>query len=119
MGGLALLALVAGPAVAQSALRRVVPSKTGGGWALWASWDTFTTCTRATILGTPADERMFCTDGVAGAKPRVGELAPGTLVERLESRTCREMVTIRVGEGPLKGETGRISANALTSTKPE
>ena len=119
MGGLVLLALVAGPTVAQSALGWVVPSKTGGGWALWANWDTFNTCARATIRGTPADQRMFCQDGVAGVKPRVGELAPGTLVERLDSRTCREMVTIRVGEGPLKGETGCISANALTSTKPE
>ena len=47
-----------------------------------------------------------------------GVVAVGAEVELLDSKECAPMVGIRVLTGRIKGETGCISANALSSFKP-
>jgi hypothetical protein len=125
---IAVLALVVLPVVTVSAetggLRHVVPSKVAGQmtteYALWSSAESADLCARAWIGGTAQDRRRFCEEGVVpGVKPRVGALAVGMEVELLDSRECRRMAHVRVLTGPLKGKTGCIAAQALSSIKPE
>lgn len=102
-------------------LRYIAPNKEGlSGFPVWTNWTAFNACAAAlTRRGTTEDVRMFCQDGFAGIKPKVGVVDTGVQVEMLESRECREMAHIRVLGGPFKGETGCITARALTRIKPE
>jgi len=50
----------------------------------------------------------------------LGSLTHGIEVELLDARAnCGQMMTVRVVDGPLQGQTGCIGGNALSSVKPE
>lgn len=114
------LAVMLSALVFADEIRYVVQGPSPGGYPLWSNWVSFNNCARAlTRGGSPADVQMFCQDGFSGIKSKVGALGPGTTVERLDTTECRDMVRIRVVTGELKGQTGCISGDALTSIKPE
>jgi len=104
-------------------LRYIVPTRTAGieisQFPLWTDRTWPDSCFRATLRGTQADQKMFCEDGFSGLKPKKGTLAIGTEVELLDSRECGSLAYVRVLSGPIAGETGCISANALSSINPQ
>jgi len=118
-------------------LRYVVPTRHQFGTTeshyLWRSFSDFDTCTRATKdaiinggvktveqLESNPNVVMFCETGVVkGFKPKIGSLNTGVQVELLDSKECVKMVFVRVLTGTVKGETGCIAAEALSSIKPK
>jgi len=104
--------------VQDTGLRYVAPNKGGGGFVLWANLVSFNNCIQALTRGAERDRRMFCEDGVAGMKPKVGEVEAGTEVELLDSKECgNDMTHVRVLAGSLRGETGCLAPIGLTRIK--
>jgi hypothetical protein len=96
-------------------LRYVAPNKGGGGFVLWASLITFNNCVQATTRGTEQSRRISCEDGVAGVKPKLGEIDPGTEIELLDSRECGgDMGSVRVLAGPYRGEMGCLASIGIS-----
>ena len=61
----------------------------------------------------------MCSDGVDETGVQIKRrLDPGVKVERLEGTACRDMVQIRILEGPLKDQVGCTVGAALTSVAP-
>jgi hypothetical protein len=102
--------------------RYVAPGTTAGiefkGYVVWTNKGWAASCTKAILSGTKKAQEEFCETGLAGFKPKVGMVTVGTVVEVLDSRQCGDMAYIRVLTGPLKGETGCISASGLSSVRP-
>ena len=103
--------------------RYVVPTRTAriefNEFPLWTDRTWPDSCFKATVRGSQADQKKFCEEGFSGLKPKKGTLTIGTEVELLDSRECGSLVYVRVLTGPLSGETGCVSANALSSVKPQ
>jgi hypothetical protein len=89
-------------------------------YALWTNSGFVKSCRDATLHGTPADQKEFCEDGVAGIKAKIGKVKAGERVELLDPNECadEEMSSVRVLSGALKGETGCIAPSALSTVKP-
>jgi hypothetical protein len=119
LGVVLLLVASVGMTLAQDAIRYVVPApESSRGYVLWSSHLAARQCSQAAIRG--RNTREWCEDGVVpGVKPKLGNLEPGTQVERLDSTECRDMVQIRVLDGALKGQVGCIAGAGLTSVKPQ
>jgi hypothetical protein len=90
-------------------------------WPLWRSQHALDACSRALREGTRKEREELCAEGVSEeGKPMIGSLFHGTEVELLDARAnCGQMVTVRVLNGPLQGETGCVSGTALSNVKPE
>jgi hypothetical protein len=112
---------LAAPARADDPIRYVVAQKSGAGWTMWTNGSGPNACAAALLAASRQRQNVVgqTCDSLLGVKMTVGTADPGTQVERLESRECREMVQVRVLGGPLKGEVGCLPGGALTSLKPE
>jgi hypothetical protein len=121
---LILIPLVVSQVAAASELRYVVDTKTAGTtldeYPLWTNRQFAESCSRATIEGTRLDQRATCENGIlpGGFRPKKGNVTAGKAVELLDSRECGSMAFVRVLTGGLTGETGCITAAALSSTNP-
>jgi hypothetical protein len=95
-----------------------VPKGSGaGGYVLWSSHLAASQCGHAMLRN--LNVREWCEEGtVPGVRPKLGRLKAGTVVEKLDSTECGDMVQVRVLSGELKDQVGCAAAAALTSAKP-
>ncbi len=105
---------------AQSNIRYVVSVPKGSGaegYVLWSSYLAASQCGHAMLRN--LNVREWCEDGtVPGVRPKLGRLKAGTVVEKLDSTECHDMVQVRVLSGELKDQVGCAAASALTSARP-
>jgi hypothetical protein len=112
---------LATPAGADDPMRYVVPKPaSAGGWMVWASWEALGACAAAVLAASRRMQRpvgMDC-NALVGRTVAVGDVQPGTFVERLDSPACRDNVQVRVLAGPFEGAVGCITGRALIGVKP-
>jgi hypothetical protein len=113
-----VLVCFATPCAAQDAIRYVSRAPAGHpGYVLWSDFTFANYCRgEAARLAQIPSLKPLRSCEVDGQIRRT--LEPGVKVERLDSTECRDMVQIRVLDGPMKDQVGCTTGSALTSVKP-